>query len=145
MKDHNLKSTCQRFALIVALIIVTANISGCRTAKVFNITIEPLPTKADGSQYTSEEVKVSILEACRDRGWIASVIEPGLIAASIRIRTKHYAEIEIRYSNNSYKITYKYSENLKYWNGRIHRNYNRWIVKLLNSINKKLGVRPQVY
>ena len=52
---------------------------------------------------------------------------------------RHQALVEITYTDNSYAITYKDCENLDYSNGSIHRNYNRWVVNLSNTIQKEIA------
>nr|WP_256834309.1 hypothetical protein [Pseudomonas oleovorans] len=51
----------------------------------------------------------------------------------------HQAEITIPYSASSYSIRYRDSQNLGYKNGKIHRNYNKWIHNLDRSIQQELN------
>jgi hypothetical protein len=128
-----------KFSPVFLLLVV---IPSCRSrytiGPVLNLKNEPLPTSADGSTYTKEQVRKAILEGCRRRGWVAQLKEEGLIEASILVRTNR-AKVEIRYDETNISILYKDSENLHYSNGTIHRNYNRWIVYLYRSILKQLN------
>ena len=60
--------------------------------------------------------------------------DPRLIQAQINVRNRYYAEIDIRYTGTSYAITYRDSQELGYKNGKIHRNYNRWVSMLDRDI-----------
>ena len=106
---------------------------------VLNLRNEPLPTLADGSTYTKEQVRKAIIEGCRRRGWVAQPKEEGLIEASIIVRANR-AKVEIRYDETNISILYKDSYHLDYSEmfGTIHRNYNRWIRYLYRSILREL-------
>ena len=54
--------------------------------------------------------------------------------AEINVRNQYYAAIDIRYTRNSYAITYRDSRDLGYKDGKIHRNYNRWVSMLDRDI-----------
>lgn len=69
---------------------------------------------------------------------MVSEIKPGLIRAELYVRS-HHAVVEIPYSDKFYSILYVESENLKYDDGEIHRNYNRWVNNLNVDIKRKLA------
>ena len=71
------------------------------------------------------------------KGWVPSVVKPGLVEASIQVRT-HQAVVSIPYTQADYDIIYKSSQNLDESGGKIHRNYNRWVVNLSASIQEEL-------
>lgn len=65
--------------------------------------------------------------------------EPGKIQASINVRGKHSAEVEIDYDSNRYTIRYLTSENLMHSeDGEIHKAYNGWVIKLDRTIRQEL-------
>ena len=128
--------------LIVLLVLV--NFTGC-VKPIFHIENGALPASNDGKSYTTDQVKEAILVACKSRGWSPIVKSYGVIEASISVRTKHQAVIKITYTAENINIHYVSSENLKYSNGKIHRNYNKWISLLYSSIKQQLGVRAQMY
>lgn len=127
----------------VFLLLMILLMAGCTSQPVLNIRETRLPALSDGSWPTPEDVQMAILSACRDRGWIPIVIKPGLIEARLAVRT-HRAVVDIEYTDNSYAITYKDSENLDYHDGEIHRNYNKWVINLSNSIQKQIGIHSRI-
>ena len=110
---------------------------------VLNIEQEPIPASLDSKSYTPEIVQRAILSACRKKGWSANVVEQGKIVASITIRTRHRAKIEVSYTATHYSIRYIESSGLSYRNGHIHSNYNHWIAKLDAEIKKEFGLKTQ--
>lgn len=129
---------------IVLLLVAALLLAGCTSKPVLNIENENVPTDVRGGQYTVQQVEAAILSATRKRGWSPRIIKPGLIEASISVRS-HRATIEIPYSSSQYSIHYKDSQNLNYDDGSIHRNYNNWVVKLGRTIQDELGVNSQKY
>jgi len=122
---------------ILAILMVIL-LAGCTSQPVLNVNETHLPSLDNGSRPTIEVVQNAILRACKERGWVPRVVHPGIIEARLAVRS-HQALVEITYADNSYAITYKDSENLDYSNGSIHRQYNRWVVNLSNSIQKEIG------
>ena len=132
----------------IALFVLLASLSQTvYAAKLMELIDLPVPANLDGSQPSLSEVTEAIMRGCRDRGWTARRNEDGSITASILVRGKHFAEIDIAYDTAQYSITYRSSRNLDYnaKRQRIHRNYNRWVTMLSNSINRRFGVRSQNY
>lgn len=123
-----------KFPPVFLLLVI---IPSCTSQPVTNLKNEPLPTLADGSTYTKEQVRKAIINACSRRGWVAQLKEEGLIEASIIVRVNR-AKIEIRYDETKISILYKDSYHLDYANGNIHRNYNRWITFLYRTILSEL-------
>lgn len=87
---------------------------------------------------TMDSVKKAIIAGAATRKWRLQEIGPGHLEAQIIVR-KHVAKVDIVYSETNYSITYKETENLKYNNGKIHKNYNRWIRNLDLAIQKSLS------
>ena len=125
---------------ILASVFVLVLSSCASGPAVYNIHDEFVPTLRNGEVLSLERVEKSIIIAAHRRGWSPRVIEPGLIEASIHIRS-HRAAVQIPYSQGSYSIVYKNSEGLGYKNGRIHGNYNTWVIKLSSTIQKYLRSR----
>ncbi len=114
------------FALVSALV-------GCaRTVPVDNIQT------VVSAGHNAQEVKNAILKAGVARKWIMSVVYPGVIKAR-QLSGSHSAEIIITYTATSYSIKYDSSHNLNASNGKIHRNYNRWIHNLDKQIQLNLS------
>lgn len=80
-----------------------------------------------------EKVKLAIIRAGAMKGWQMIEIEPGLLEAIVRVRS-HVAVVDIHYNDDKYTITYNRSENLGYKNGKIKKNFNKWIQRLDRDI-----------
>ncbi|TSD79476.1 hypothetical protein FFI16_024590 [Pseudomonas sp. KBS0710] len=120
-------SSLLRATLITLALLTTA---GCTNKPVLN-TQHDLPVTA---QLSEEKVKQVIVAALQKREWTVQRLSPQLVQAEITVRNQFHAEIDIRYTRNSYAITYRDSRDLGYKDGKIHRNYNRWVSMLDRDI-----------
>ena len=120
-------SSLLRVTLITLALLVTA---GCTNKPVLN-TQHDLPADA---QVSEEKMKTVIVNALQKREWTVQRLSPQLVQAEINVRNQYYAAIDIRYTRNSYAITYRDSRALGYKDGKIHRNYNRWVNNLDRDI-----------
>jgi hypothetical protein len=104
-----------------------------------------VPVNSDGSRLSPEEVQAAIIEGSSARGWSPVVEVNGVITATITVRGKHFAKVEIPFDSASYSILYVDSDNLDYNESRrtIHRNYNNWVFNLSETINQKFREVPQ--
>ncbi|WP_292255225.1 hypothetical protein, partial [Marinospirillum sp.] len=98
------------------------------------------PAKLDGSQRTIEQVRDGIATAARQRGWTVAPGQGNELIASILVRNRHYAEVSITYTVETFSIKYRDSRELNYNEARntIHRNYNNWVITLSNDIKSHL-------
>lgn len=87
----------------------------------------------------SKQVKSAIVLAATKRGWGITEVEPGVLTAKLHLRS-HIAEVMIHYDTKFYSILYVKSDNLDEDDGKIHRNYNRWINNLNVDIQRQLAV-----
>ena len=88
-----------------------------------------------------DEMHKAIVQACASLGWTAQDVKPGLIRATINVRNKHTAVVNIPYDTQKYSILYESSENLKDdGKGNIHKNYNSWVINLERAINKYIAM-----
>jgi hypothetical protein len=115
-------------ATLITLALLTS--AGCTSKPVLN-TQHDLPASA---QVSEEKVKQAIVAALQKREWTVLRQSPQLVQAEITVRNQYYAAIDIRYTRNSYAITYRDSRDLGYKDGKIHRNYNRWVSMLDRDI-----------
>ena len=115
-------------ATLITLALLTG--AGCTSKPVLN-TQHDLPANA---QVNEEKVKQAIVAALQKREWTVQRLSPQQVQAEITVRNQFYAAIDIRYTRNSYAITYRDSRDLGYKNGKIHRNYNRWVSMLDRDI-----------
>jgi hypothetical protein len=99
----------------------------------------PVPVRVDGTYASFDEVQRAIIKGCTVRGWTPTLVGEGQIRASILVRSRHYAEVEILFTDRTYSITYKASRNLDYNEKyrKIHRNYNKWVANLSASIQQQ--------
>ncbi|AZE87157.1 hypothetical protein [Pseudomonas orientalis] len=115
-------------ATLIALALLTT--AGCTSKPVLN-TQHELPATTQRSEETMKQV---IITALQKREWTVQRLSPQLVQADITVRGQFYAAIDIRYTRNSYAITYRDSRELGYKDGKIHRNYNRWVSMLDRDI-----------
>jgi hypothetical protein len=115
-----------------ALPLLVAAVLGCRTAPVRDVSA----TVPAG--LTLEQVHAAIARAAASRKWVVGDEGPGKLAATLDVRGKHSATVEIAFDESRYAITYRDSHNLRYDGGEIHRNYNGWVMKLDRSIQQEL-------
>ena len=127
----------KKFLKFPPVFLLLVAISSCTSQPVMNVKNMPLPRLADGSALTRDQVRKAIIAGCRRRRWVAQPKEDGLITASILVRANR-AEVDIRYDETTFSILYKDSDNLDYFDGHIHRNYNRWISYLYEAILAEL-------
>lgn len=124
--------------LILVLILVGLfALTGCRKgAPVYNPTM-PIEYGAELSQ---KDVEKAIILACPKTGWVPRKVDDNTIQATLNVRA-HVAIVDITFDSDSYTITYKGSNNLKYNGETIHPNYNSWIKNLNNNINAELALQ----
>lgn len=116
--------------LSVPVLFLSGN-AAARTQPVYNIVDKPI-VSGSGTPLTMEQVGSTLAAAARYKRWTVAEVEDGYLRAQINVR-KHFAAIDIRYTNATYSITYRDSEVLKYDGSKIHRNYNKWI-KLIEKV-----------
>ncbi|MDM8040249.1 hypothetical protein QUS28_10630 [Klebsiella quasipneumoniae] len=117
---------------MIAATVVGA-LAGCaRTASIEQVNA------IVSAGHTEAQVKDAIIKAGAQRQWIMSDAGPGVIKGKLQNRD-HVADIKINYSATSYSIVYVSSINLMAANGKIHRNYNRWVHNLDKDIQVTLA------
>jgi hypothetical protein len=126
----------QKLAFVVFLTMMVAACSVQQT--IHNVEGSRVPTKMDGSLLSIEEVKRAILDAAIYKRWHAVQEDIDTIKAEITVRGRHSASITIDYSPANYSILLNGSEGLKESGGKIHRNYNKWIILLDKQIQDEL-------
>jgi len=98
--------------------------------------------RPDGKALTPDKVRAAIVTATTQLRWTILEDNPGTIAANLSLRGKHSMTVEIRYTGQTFSITYRDSSNLNYGRGGhgtdIHPTYNKEVRKLLNAINNTL-------
>lgn len=115
-----------RFVLLVVIALATVS---CRSAPVYNVEHAPYTTKAPSLDAADMAVK----RAGAGLGWQMKTVEPGLIVASLPLRT-HLAIVDVSFNQEDFSIKYKSSTNLNYDGTNIHSNYNGWVQNLRDAI-----------
>ena len=125
---------CSAVLLCLSAFIFTS----CRMQPVLNVQNQSIhQASIPGKDLTEKQIETAILQACKDRGWIAKVASPGSIQADLSLRS-FFAAVEIKYDTTQYSINYMDSKNLNYDGARINRHYNSWVNNLSKSINANL-------
>jgi len=122
-------------ALVVFLTVSLSNTASARLDPVFDIVAAEI---VSNTPKNLEAVKKAIIAGGKVRQWRMTEVAPGHLEAVIDVRT-HQATVDIIFDELTYSITYRDSVNLKYKDGLIHRNYNKWIRNLDLSIQKSLS------
>lgn len=119
---------------LLSIGVLLLALGACTSKPVLNPQ-QPAPA---GREFSQEQMQRAILRALSKRGWSATQVDASRIDAAITVRGKHHAEIGIDYRSYDFRIQYLDSWGLDYENGKIHRNYNRWVNNLRASILQEL-------
>lgn len=123
-------------ALIGFSMIVLLTAAGC-TRNVVNINGDIYT--GSGHKATLAEIEKAIELAGESAFWQTQPVSPGHIVATKTWGHQHMAQVDIKYTTDSYSITYKdSSDSLKYDGTQINRNYNHYVGKLRRAIHKEL-------
>jgi hypothetical protein len=127
--------------LIFFAILLGASAQAWAAKPILNIEDESVPVKLDGSTLSIEEVRDAIAAGCKLKGWTPVIVDEGQIKCSILVRGRHYAEVLIPYTESKYSILYSDSRVLDYdaERQRIHRNYNKWVILLSQTIQRQFA------
>ncbi|NER61640.1 hypothetical protein G3435_20175 [Pseudomonas sp. MAFF212428] len=122
--------------------LIRTTLLGLLLAGVVGCTTKPLLTPQEQLSLTRpvshEQVKQAIVQTVTKRGWSVRRVTPEQIQADILVRNTFFAAVNIDYSATGYRINYRDSRELDYKDGKIHRNYNRWVKALDNNILREL-------
>ena len=121
--------------LLTAILLLGLVQIACTTVPMMDPPRENLPTNA---ARTEVDVANAIKRAAAELGWKTADAGPGLITATLNLRT-HVAIVSIRYDADGYEIRYQDSENLDHSGNRIHRAYNHWVRNLDARTRTQLG------
>ena len=121
---------------IPAVVALGLVLGACRSNPVYTISGAPVTTST--RNYSLGDVRGAILQAGASLGWQMSIVRPGLVIATLRVR-EHMAKVEIPYDRHTYSILYRDSDNLNYDGASIHSNYNGWVQNLTREINTRLS------
>jgi hypothetical protein len=119
-------------ALLLSLTL--SALVGCTSKPIENIQ----QTVPGASVRSSADMQQAIVRALNKREWLVQRVSPIDIQAEITQRGRHHAEISIPYSASQFAIQYRDSWGLDQQDGKIHRNYNRWVDNLRTDILREL-------
>ena len=119
-------------ATLIALALLTT--VSCSSKRM----LTPDRTLHASIQTDRAQMQQAIVKTLVARGWTVQKITPQLVQAQITVRGQYHAEIDIPYSTNHYQIVYRTSSGLDYENGKIHKNYIRWVRLLDKGILREL-------
>lgn len=119
-------------ALLLSLTL--SALVGCTSKPIENIQ----QTVPGASVRSSADMQQAIVRALNKREWLVQRVSPIDIQAEITQRGRHHAEISIPYSASQFAIQYRDSWGLDQQDGKIHRNYNRWVDNLRSDILQEL-------
>lgn len=93
------------------------------------------------NEVSAKEVRKAIMRACTLLTWVPKEKDKNTIRATILVRNKHTVVVDIPYTAKSYSIKYVNSVNMDAKpNGTIHKNYNNWVIRLADTINRELAL-----
>ena len=110
-------------------------IGACRAAPIYNVESAPLNAPPTA---TLADIQRAIIRAGSTRGWQMTPVEPGHVVATYA-RRDFTTSVDIRFTTQSYSITYKDSTGLNYDGTEIHSNYNAWIHNLQTDIQNQVA------
>ena len=120
-----------RVTLIALALLTTVS---CSSKRLFT----PDRTLHASIQTDRAQMQQAIVKTLVARQWTVQKITPELVQAQITVRGQYHAEIDIPYSANHYRIQYRDSSGLDYKDGKIHKNYIRWVRLLDRGIVREL-------
>ena len=88
---------------------------------------------------SDRQIQAAMVSGGQTRGWIVKAVRRGHMEATLFVRS-HMAKVDITYAAKGYSIHYRDSKNLGYADGKIHRNYNKWVQNLDMDIQRALAL-----
>jgi hypothetical protein len=124
----------RKISLGLTILLSLLFLSACsRIQPIENVNGQKVP-----SGLSAKQVSSAIFQACNYREWNCSEISSNEIKASYTSHG-HTAVVSVKYNADMYSINYVSSENLMEQNGKINRNYNRWVNNLNHDIQSYLS------
>ncbi len=125
----------RRSILTLSAVILLAQSTAVWAARAIqDVQGSPIP-----AGLSDKQIQGAIVSGGQTRGWVVKRVGAGHMEATLFVRS-HMAKVDIRYADGNYSITYKDSQNLGYANGKIHRNYNKWVQNLNMDIQRAFAM-----
>lgn len=129
--------------MFTVLMGVMTSAHAARLVPVAGYDNNSVPTVGD-KPVKLEDIKKGIMRAAVQRGYQVKGDAGNKVRLLLDKPGKYQLTIDVIYSMKSYSIKYVSSEGLDYredgGQGMIHRNYDRWMKFLVQSINKELSL-----
>ncbi len=127
----------------IALVLVSVlALAGCRVAPIENISDAPYGVSAatNPAQLTMADYEKAIIRAGTKRNWIFERVDTGHLVGTNDVRGKHKAVVDVKFTNETFSITFKSAQNLNHdaSRGEIHPNYNHWVRNLRKDIQAEV-------
>jgi hypothetical protein len=121
---------------LISVILLSVFLSACPANRkpLENYTGQPIP-----AGLSTEQIVQAIALGGARHGWFIEQTAPGELIGTVHVR-QHMAKVKITHSDSVYSITYLDSTNMGYTESRIHRNYNKWIMLLRQSISQQFAI-----
>ena len=123
--------------LATAFFVISMIVAPAEAAPINKLENLAIPTRADGTRFTLDEVRALIMQGCTRRDWKPEFEGNSRITCSILVRGRHYVKVDIPFNESDYSILYLESEEMNYNAARqsIHRKYNGWVKNLQMMID----------
>jgi len=125
----------KRSLLVLSVFVLALGSSGVHAA----VQVEDIEGSSIPAGLTDEQIQKTMQNAGLVRGWVIKPVASGHMEATIYVRS-HMAKVDIIYDAATYSIRYNDSENLGYKDGRIHKNYNKWVQNLNMDIQRSFAM-----
>jgi len=138
------------FILLVlsVLIFTTSTVDAGRAKPIINYenqTWERTDSKTLSKQEVKKAIKLGVQDLnMKNYSWKVEEDGDGRLLVTVVVRGKHTAVVLIPYSSDSFSAIYQSSDNLLYCTKEdgtkiIHKNYNKWIKSMVDSIINRLS------
>lgn len=121
--------------IVLVVCCTTLAFAGCKKGVPVQNQSSPIPLQ---QQVSDKKIAEAIMRAGARTNWEIYPAGHRTMTATLYSRA-HTAMVTITYDDSNYYIRYKNSTNLKYKDGYIHPNYNKWVSTLDRNIRRELA------
>ena len=124
------------YAPLILLASIVAFI-GCGSGSPI-VNYNNSPIQAAAGKKNQKNIRRAIILAGTSTGWQMREVSQGMIVAT-RFSSGRMAKVDIKYTTESFNITYKDSSNFHYDGTNIHKTYNSWVKQLHKTIANNIS------